>query len=587
MTRRKVKHDGSQNNILRVLGFYKELRWRVLLIILVGSGSIIMFAFMPTYLKSAFDVLRSWIDPNNTQSPIMSELVYFLVIFGVLTLFNALFDVFCIFTILKYEGKIVSRKLLEIKKKLDVVPTDFLEKFTVGDLSRRVANLINDTVRTVLQTVYTVSRVSVFFITTSIMMFTINWILAIVVVMSLPLCILVARFVAKRTQKFFNSYAKQSADFYGYVDQKFTLQSFYTMHGIDDDTTFIKMNNSQTRHMVGETTATAFNTVYINFIQNFMLVLVTLVFGILYITQPMEVLFGVLPAFAIFSNRFLANAVVVSQVTSLFQGISARAPRIFEILDAEGDVTEREHIEISKIKNDITFKSVSLVKGHQILLDTVSFKIPQGQSVAFVGPTGCGKSRIVDLLAKLAVPTEGQITIDGINLEEIYSRSYYKCMGLALERPFIFRGTVAENLLYGVRRALPENVMEVTSHLGSHDFIEGMDNGYETQLSENASNLSSSQKQALGVARLVLQNSDLAIFNESLSAADTITEKTVFEKIMELDKDQTTIFVTHRLSSVEKCDIIYYMERGRILEKGTHAELMAKKKRYYQTYTRN
>jgi len=581
------KSDGSPNNILRVLGFFKELKWRVLLVIIIGSGSIVMAAFIPTYLRGAFDVLRSWIDPNNSAEWIMSEVVHILLIFGVLTLLNALFDIFCIFTILKYEGKIVSRKLLEIKKKLDVVPTDFLEEFTVGDLSRRVANLVNDTVRLVLQTVYNVARISFFFITTSIVMFTLNWVLALVVILSLPLCILTARFVAKRTQKFFNAYAKQSADFYGYVDQKFTLKSLYDMHGINDDSKFINMNDNQTRTMIGETTATAFNTVYINFIQNFMLLLVTLLFGILYITQPMEVKFGLLPAFAIFSSRFLANAVVVSDVTTVLQGINSRAHRIFEILDAPVDVTEKEHIEIQQIKNEIVFKNVSLVKGNQILLDTVSFKIPQGQSVAFVGPTGCGKSRIVDMLAKLIIPTEGQITVDGVNLEEIYSRSYYKCMGLALERPFIFRGTVAENLLYGIRRALPENVMEITNHLGSHDFIESLDSGYETQLSENASNLSNSQKQAIGVARLVLQSCDVAIFNESLSAADTITEKTVFEKIMELDKDQTTIFVTHRLSSVEKCDIIYYMEKGRIVEKGTHAELMAKKKRYYQTYTGN
>jgi ATP-binding cassette subfamily B protein len=157
-------------------------------------------------------------------------------------------------------------------------------------------------------------------------------------------------------------------------------------------------------------------------------------------------------------------------------------------------------------------------------------------------------------------------------------------MGLAFERPFIFRGTVAENLLFGIRRALPENVMDVTEKLGSHDFIENLEKGYETQLSEGATLLSNSQKQAINVARLVLQNNDLAIYDEALSAADTVTEKSVYETIMKTGRHQTKIFITHRLSSVEKCDMIYYMEHGRILETGTHAELMALGKKYYKAY---
>jgi len=184
----------------------------------------------------------------------------------------------------------------------------------------------------------------------------------------------------------------------------------------------------------------------------------------------------------------------------------------------------------------------------------------------------------------LAVPSSGEILVDGINLDEITSKSYYKCVGISLEQPFIFRGTVAENLLYGVRRELPENVMAVTEMLGSHEFIDGLENGYETWLSENTSAIGQGQKQAICVARLILQDPDIAVFHQALSSTDTVTEKNVYEKIMDYNKGQTTIFATHRLSSVEKCDIIYYIEHGKIVEKGTHKELMAKKKKYYKAY---
>jgi ATP-binding cassette subfamily B protein len=314
-----------------------------------------------------------------------------------------------------------------------------------------------------------------------------------------------------------------------------------------------------------------------------MYLLVTFLFGVLYITQTVPTDFGVLPAFIMYSNRFLSNAVVVSTATSLFQNIATRAPLIFEILDY-GEVTKKEHIDIQQIKSGISFKDVSYTVHNTKLLEKISFDIPQGSSVAFVGQAGSGKSYLVDLLAKLGNPTSGQILVDGINAEEISSKSYYKCVGIGFEQPFILRDTIAGNLLYGVKRELPENVMAVTEKLGSHEFIDTLENGYETFLTDNTEVLGLGQKQALCVARLVLQKPDVIILHQSLSAADTYTEKSVFETIMKDNKKQTSIFVTHRLASVEKCDTIYYMENGKIVESGTHKELIAKKKKYYKAY---
>ena len=567
-------------NLFRILAYYKGLRWRLLAVFLVGSMSIVAFAFMPVFLNDAFNELKDWIGGENE---VMFTIIKYLLIFGILAVFNAGFDLFCSFTILKYENRIVNAKIVEVKKKLDVVPTSFLEKFTMGDLSRRVAHMTGDMVLELLNTIYTIARVSVFFITTSIMMFMISWILAIVVVLSIPVCIIIIRVISKITQKNFNNFAKSSLETSTYVDQKFAFREFYKLHGIENEKGFKEMNREHTKATTAENGSLAFNAVFIAFFQNFMQLVVTFLFCILFVTRNVTD-FGVLPAFIMFSSRFLSNAVIISNATNLLQRISSRAPRVFEILDCPDDVTKKESIDIQKINREITFKNVSLIHKEEKLLDNVSFNITQGQSVAFVGQAGSGKTYLVDLLAKLAIPTKGQITVDGVSLDEITSKSYYKCVGVSLEKPFIFRGSVAENLLYGVRRELPENVMAVTEKLGSHEFIEALPNGYETWLSDNADVIGNGEKQAIGLARLVLQNPDVAIFHQSLSSADTMTERNVYEKIMNHKKTQTTIFVTHRLSSVEKCDIIFYMERGKIVEKGTHRELMAKKKRYYNAY---
>ena len=564
--------------------YYKEFRWRLIAVIVVGSISIIAFAFMPIFMRDSFDALRAWLDPTDGSSTIGSILFY-LGIFGALALFNAGFDMFCTFMILKFQNKVMIEKIAEVKRKLDVVPASFLDGFTAGDLARRVNSMTGEMLNNFIVTIYTIARVIVFFTTTAIMMFYINWILAIVVIMSLPLCVIMARVISKRTQKYFNNFAKSVTDVSTHIDQKFSLQEFYTLHGIEDDgEKFKKMNKEHTKAMVGETTATSLNTVYITFVQNFMMLAVTFVFAIMFVRGSITE-FGVLPAFVMFSNRFLANAVVVTTATNLLQAIAARAPRVFEILYHQGDITEKEHIDIKRVHNSITLKNVSLVDKHNHkLLDNVSCEIKQGSSVAFVGGAGSGKTFLVELLAKLALPTKGKIYVDGVSLDEITSKSYYKCVGISLERPFIFRGTVAENLLYGIRRELPENVMAVTEKLGSHRFINDLENGYETQLSGDSALIGNGEKQAICVARLVLQNTDVAVFHQSLSSADAVTEKHVYEKIMRHKKSQTTIFVTHRLASVEKCDIIYYMEHGKIVERGTHRELMAKRKKYYHAY---
>ena len=569
-------------NMLRILAYFKELRWRVLGVIFVGSVSIVAFAFMPMFLRSTFDQLHGWVGGENE---VFFTIMRYLIIFGILAIFNAGFDMFCTFMILKFEDKILQRKVIEVKRKLDVVPTAFLEKFTMGDLARRIGTNTTEMIRNFLNLLYTISRVSMFFITTSIMMFMINWILAIVVILSVPICIIAARLVSRRTQKYFNTFNKCALEANTHIDQKFCLQDFYTSHGIEDGgERFKDVNKGLTKAMVGESTSIAFNTVYISFIQNFMMLLVTFLFCILFVGGYVTD-FGVLPAFIMFSNRFLANAVVVTTATNLLQTIASRAPRVFEILDCPDDVTEHEHINITRVAENIKFKNVSLLNRGEKILDNVSFEIKQGQSVAFVGAAGSGKTFLVDLLAKLAIPSTGRITVDGNDLLEITSKSYYKCVGISLERPFIFRGSVAENLLYGIRRELPENVMSTTEKLGSHEFIDGLENGYETFVTGESDIIGPGQKQAVCVARLVLQNPDVAVFHQSLSAADAVTEKDVYEKIMKNKKSQTTIFVTHRLPSVEKCDVIYYMERGRIVEKGTHRELMARRKKYYHAYT--
>ena len=574
----KKKNKGP-NYVWRIMRLFAPFKWRIIWTMLLGIVGVVLFSFTPTFTRNVFNHLEYTLEIGPTMSFIYQQLI----ILGVLALLNEIFQIICSFGIINIENVVQQEKIIEVKRKLDVVPISHIEQFAAGDLNRRVANLSGMIIRNSLVMVFRIFRTTFFYITTAIAMFQISWILALVVIASLPLCILTAKAVSNRTQRYFNNNNQVIINAFSYVDKKITLHEFYRLHGIEGaEQEYEHHNENETRATIAEDVAIGFNTIYIAFIQNFMFLLVTVVFGILFVNGNLPE-FGALPAFLVFSNRFLANAVVVTEATNLLQSINARAQKVFEILDLPEMTTEKEHIDIDNIGN-ISFKNVSVEQGGEQILNNVSFDIKRGSSVAFVGQVGSGKSRIVEILSKLEPYKSGEITIDGANLEEITATSYHNRFGIAFPQPFIFRGTIAENLLYGIRRTLPENVMNVTKKLGSHDFIVKSPRGYETEITDGTTQLSRSQKQAINVARMVLKGPDLFVFNEAMSAADPITEKETIERIITLNPRQTKIFVTNRLSSIEKCDYIFFMDRGKIVESGTHTELMAKGKRYYSAY---
>lgn len=575
-----------KNPYFRVLSLFKHMKWRVIGLILVGIAGISMFAFTPMFTRNIFNSIEETIGGFYVGTFDMRFIYEQLLIFGLLALFNEVFQVFATLFVVKYENDIADKCLNDFKRKLDLVPISFLENQHAGDLARRSASIVTPIVRHSLAAFFRITRTMFFFATTAIAMFNISWILSLVVIASLPLCLITARIVSRKSQKYFNANNKVVLESSTYVDQKMGMHHFYKVHGIEgQEQEYSEMNRREARTTAGEDFAVGLNTIYVASIQKLMFLLVTVVFGVLFISGALPE-FGALPAFIVFSNRFLANAVIVTEATNVLQFINARAPRVFEILDQPESLTENEHIPIDKI-GDIEFKKLSFEKEGEVVLKNVNFTIKRGSSVGIVGQTSGGASRLVELLAKMELPTDGEILVDGVNLQEITRDSFYSRIGIAFEKPFIFKGTVAENLLYGVRRTLPEYVLSVTKRMGIHDFIEQLPNAYETIVSGNSPLLTTSQRQALNVARTMLKASDLVIFDEAQSATDTLTEKEAFETIMATNPRQTKIFVTHRLASIEKCDQIIFMDKGKIIEMGTHAELMARKKRYYNTYMNN
>lgn len=295
---------------------------------------------------------------------------------------------------------------------------------------------------------------------------------------------------------------------------------------------------------------------------------------------------GVLVAFTAYIGRFWAPInTLAGFYNSLLTAISY-LERIFETIDEPVVVKDREDaVEMPPIHGDVAFDHVtfSYEPGVPILKD-VSFHANQGQSFAVVGPTGAGKTTLVNLLSRFYNVDSGRILIDGVDIAGVTIRSLRKQMGVMMQDSFIFSGTIMDNIRYGNFSATDEEVIRAAKTVCAHDFIMEMENGYQTQVNERGSRLSAGQRQLISFARALLADPKILILDEATSSIDTETEIILQKGLNELLKGRTSFIIAHRLSTIKNASCIMYVDKGTILEKGTHDELMAQKGEYYKLY---
>ena len=312
----------------------------------------------------------------------------------------------------------------------------------------------------------------------------------------------------------------------------------------------------------------------IEFFNNLGMVLVIGVGGYLALTQKIPL--ADIIAFILYLGIFYQPIGSLGRLNEDMQNALAGASRIFEVLDAEPDVVEKhDAVKMSRAKGNITFENVGFqyINGIDVVRN-ININIAPGEMVALVGPTGVGKTTLASLVSRFYDPTEGRILLDGMDLKDITLKSLRENISIVLQDIFLFNGTVAENIAYGASKATQEDVIEAAKVAHAHEFIEGLENGYDTIIGERGIKLSGGQKQRLSIARAVLRNSPILIMDEATASVDMETEKLIHDAIDKVIKDRTTIIIAHRLSSIKKADKIIVLHDGGIVEMGTHSQLI-------------
>ncbi len=322
----------------------------------------------------------------------------------------------------------------------------------------------------------------------------------------------------------------------------------------------------------------------INFFTNFINVVVILAGG--WMIQA-----GVLPlsdfvAFLLYVNIFMKPVFRLTILAEVYQRGMAGFQRFEEIMDTEPSIKDpAQPISLGQVKGDIDFHDVSFgYDKERTILHHLSFHIPAGKTVAFVGETGAGKSTLVSLLLRFYEVGDGAITLDGKNLNALAQQDLREHVGLVPQDVFLFGDTIAENIAYGREDASPEEIREAARLAAADEFIDELPHGYDTKVGERGVKLSGGQKQRIAIARVFLKNPPVVIFDEATSALDTQTEKKVQKTLDELAKNRTTILIAHRLSTVRNADCIYVLDQGHVIEEGSHEELMARRGKYFALY---
>lgn len=558
--------------------YIKNCKYSIIIITIFSILSSIMTILAPIYIGKTIDSTIPFIKEN-----LITEIIKLLLIYVVLFISNLLLNKALIKLATK-TSKVIRADLFE---KTDRLTLKYLDKNPYGDTLNRFTVDVENVSNGLIQSVSKITMGIITVIISIIIMIKINKVMTVILICIAPIMYIISRFVGRNTTKLFSKRAEKISDINGYTEE--ALTGFKTIKNFNSEQYFENNFKNKNESLKNVGIKSQFYSSLTNpstrFVSNLAYIVVA-ISGIMIIKSTAGAHFSIgnLTTFLVYTNVFTRPFNEITSIISEIQTAIASAKRIFDYLNEKEEPQNSKIVQLDKIEGRVEFKNVyfSYVNNKKFIEKFNLIANPK-QNIAIVGKTGAGKTTIVNLLMRFYEINSGEITIDGVNIQNISKEFLRKNIGIVLQDTKLFTGTIKENISYGSPNATDEEIKQAAKMAYAHEFIERLPEGYNTYI-KNQNMLSPGEIQLINIARVMLTKPPIIILDEATSNIDIVTENKISNAFNKLIKNSTSFIIAHRLSTIKNADKIIFIENGNIIEEGTHEQLLAKKGKYYSMY---
>ena len=566
--------------LLRLLEYTKPYRLYVIGALVSAIASVVFKMFGPVLIGKGIDFI---VGPGQVD---YSGILKVLITLGAVIIISSIFQwVLTLFT-----NKITYSTVKDIRiaafNKLNKVPLNYIDTTAHGDVISRVVNDVDTISDGLLRGATELITGVVTIVGTLFFMLSINPLITIIVVVLTPLSFFVASFISKKSHHLFTQQSTTQGELGGYIEEMIGNQKIVKTFNYEEraQEQFEEINQRLYNTGVEAQFYSSITRPAARFVNSVVYATVGIVGAVSAINGRLSV--GQLSSFLIYANQYTTPFSEITGVITEMQSAIASAERVFRVLDEEDEIQDDPGaLELETCTGKIDIENVSFSYVPEIkLIQNLNLSVKPGSKIAIVGPTGCGKTTFINLLMRFYDVNEGTIKIDGVDINKLKRNNLRSMYGMVLQETWLYSATVRDNIAYGKPEASDEEIIAAAKLARCHGFIKRLPDGYDTMISEDGSNISHGQKQLLCIARIMLVQPPMLILDEATSSIDTMTEKRVQEAFNTLMEGRTSFVVAHRLSTIQGADEILVMDKGNIIEQGTHAQLLAKGGFYHNLY---
>ena len=560
----------------RLLPYLYPYKKHIFIVLSLSLINVILSLINPILIGKAIDTM---VCINQVD---FTRLFYLLVLLFFITVGMILSDYFCIKNANQLAYHVIHDLRVELFQKVQYLPITYLDSITHGQMMSRILFDVDVVSEGLLQGMKNIFSGLLTIVLTLIFMITLNFKIAMIVFFMTPLSLLVASLIAKFSYRFLRTQMRLRGDMVGYIEEYIGQIKLVKSYGYEkrSQDTFAKMNQEYQDMAVKAQTLSAITGPSTRVVNGLVYSAVG-VYGAICVIQG-KVSVGVLSSFLSYTHHYTKPFNEISAVISELQSAIVALERIFNVLDESNELDQGKK-QLETINGKIDFEKIYFSYGEQPFIQNLNLSIQPGQKIAIVGPTGCGKTTLINLLMRFYLPQSGTIKIDQVPIQKIPLNHLRQSFGMVLQDTWIFNGTIKENIIYGNKQVSEDQLNQVIEKVHLKSFIEGLPKGYDTSI-EDANQLSMGQKQLISIARVMLKNPPMLILDEATSSIDTLTQVQVQNAFEQIMQGRTSLIVAHRLSTIKNADQIIVMKEGKIVEMGNHSTLLKQNGFYASLY---